>query len=143
MLHINKWIVIVALVCTGLLLGGCQKHDSAHHKDHPAEVEPIEGTKLKKVTLTEKAAQRIDVRTEKVREEKGQKVVPYSSLIYDPQGQTWVYVSPAPRTFMRHKVEVDRIVGDMIYLNDGPPAGTVIASVAVAELYGTESGVGH
>jgi hypothetical protein len=70
-------------------------------------------------------------------------MVPYSALIYDPQGQTWVYTSPAPRTFVRHKVEVDYIEGDMVYLKDGPPAGTVIASVAVAELYGTESGVGH
>lgn len=143
MLRINKWIVMAALVCAGLLLGGCQKHDGAHHADHPAEVEPIPGTNLKKVTLTERAVQRIDVRTDQVREQQGLKVVPYSSLIYDPQGQTWVYVSPAPRTYMRHKVDVDYIQGDMAYLKDGPPSGTTIASVAVAELYGTESGVGH
>lgn len=143
MQHVNKWIVMVALVCAGLLLGGCQRHDGAHHADHPAEVESIPGTNLKKVSLTERAAQRIDVRTDNVREQQGKKIVPYSSLIYDPQGQTWIYTSPAPRTFVRHKVEVDYIEGDMVVLKDGPPAGTVVASVAVAELYGTESGVGH
>ena len=71
------------------------------------------------------------------------KVVPYSSLIYDPHGQTWVYTSPKPRTFIRRKVEVDYIEGNVVVLDDGPPTGTVIASVGVAELYGTEFKVGH
>jgi hypothetical protein len=31
----------------------------------------------------------------------------------------------------------------MAILKDGPPAGTVVASVGVAELYGTEFKVGH
>ena len=70
-------------------------------------------------------------------------VVPYSALIYDPKGQTWVYTSPQPRTFIRHKVVVEYIQGEEAVLRDGPPAGTVVASVAVAELYGTETKVGH
>ena len=32
---------------------------------------------------------------------------------------------------------------DGVVLLDGPPAGTLIASVGVAELYGTELEVGH
>jgi hypothetical protein len=64
-------------------------------------------------------------------------------LIYDPQGQTWIYTSPSARTFVRHKVEVDYIQGDVAVLKDGPPTGTVVASVGVAELYGTEFKVGH
>jgi hypothetical protein len=69
--------------------------------------------------------------------------VPYSALIYSPQGETWVYTSPQPRTFVRHKVEVDYIKGDIAVLNAGPPVGTVVVSVAAAELYGTELKVGH
>ena len=69
--------------------------------------------------------------------------MPYSALIYDPQGQTWVYTNPQSRTFVRHKVEVDYIEDNLVVLNDGPPVGTVIASVAVAELYGAEFGLGH
>jgi hypothetical protein len=143
MKHIHKWFVIAALVFAGLQFTACQSHNGAHHAEHPAEVEEIPGSDLKKVTLTEKAVQRIDLRTDKVREQQGQKIVPYSSLIYDPHGETWVYISTAPRTFMRHKVEVDYIKGDIVVLKDGPPAGTVVASVAVAELYGTEFAVGH
>lgn len=143
MLHINKWLVIAVLACAGLLLTGCGGHHDGHHAEHPAEVEEIPGSKLKKVTLTEKAVQRIDVRTVKVQEQQGKKVVPYSSLIYDPQGVTWVYIETGPRSYMRHQVDVDYIEGDNVMLKEGPSTGTVIAAVAVAELYGTESGVGH
>ena len=71
------------------------------------------------------------------------KVVPYSALIYDPNGQTWVYTSPKPRTFVRQKVDVDYIEGNLEVLNEGPPLGTVIVSVGVAELYGAEFEIGQ
>ena len=64
-------------------------------------------------------------------------------MLYDPQGRTWIYISPQPRTFVRFQVDVDRIEGDRVFLRDGPPLGTVVASVGVAELYGAEFGVGH
>jgi hypothetical protein len=72
-----------------------------------------------------------------------QKVVPYSSLIYDPQGGIWIYTSPQARTFVRVQVEVDRIDGDRVFLSEGPAAGTEIASVGVTQIYGAETGVGH
>jgi hypothetical protein len=101
------------------------------------------------VTLTEKAIERLDLKTAPVREERvsrsssPRKVVPYSSLLYDPHGGTWVYTSPQPRTFVRQQVKVDYIEGDVAVLNEGPPTGTTVASVGVAELYGTEFEVGH
>lgn len=70
-------------------------------------------------------------------------VIPYSSLIYDLHGDTWIYTSPAPLTFVRERVTVDYIDGDNAILAEGPGAGTEIVSVGVAELYGTEFGVGH
>jgi hypothetical protein len=136
-------LMVAALVIAGLQLIACQRHQGAHHVEHPAEVKKIEGSDLSTVTLTERAMQRLDVKTDQVREQGGKKMVPYSSLIYDPNGQTWVYTSHQPRTFVRHKVDVDKIEGDTVVLNAGPPAGTVVASVAVAELYGTEFKVGH
>jgi hypothetical protein len=134
---------------TSLTFWVCQSHDEQFHAEHPADVEKIEGSDISRVTLTEKAVERLDLKTDTVREVKVKKsnllrkVVPYSSLIYDPQGNTWIYTSPQSRTFVRHKVVVDYIEDNLVVLNDGPPVGTVIASVAVAELYGTEFGVGH
>jgi hypothetical protein len=148
MKHINRSLVAMAVIA-GLQLTACQKHGASHHAEHPAEVKKIEGTDLSTVTLTEKAMQRLDVKTDQVREASVKRstsprpVVPYSSLIYDQKGQTWVYTSPQPRTFVRHKIDVDYIDGDVVILKDGPPAGTVVASVAVAELYGAEFKVGH
>ena len=64
-------------------------------------------------------------------------------IIYDAHGGTGVYTSPKPRTFVRQKISVDRIDGDWVLLDEGPAVGTSVASVGVAELYGTEFEVGH
>lgn len=140
----NKWLVAV-LVIAVLQITACQKHSEMHEAEHPAEIVKVEGTDLSKVILTEKAIERLALKTDKVRESKSASgtVVPYSSLIYDINGQTWVYISPEPRTFIRHKVGVDHVDGDLAILNEGPPVGTVVASVGVAELYGAEFKVGH
>jgi hypothetical protein len=142
----DRWMgaaKVAVVVIAGLQLTGCRKHVEAHKAEHPAEVQAIAGSELKKVTLTERAVQRLDVKTDEVRDQGGQSVVPYSSLIYDPKGKTWVYTNPSPRTFVRQEVEIDRIIGDKVVLKRGPQNGTVIASRAVAELYGTEFKVGH
>lgn len=139
----------VGLIAVGFLFAACQKPLATHQPEHPAEIKQIEGSDLSHVTLTEKAIERLALETDVVREMRVSRstlpriVVPYSSLIYDPQGQTWVYISPQSRTFVRHKVDVDYIEGNIAVLSHGPPVGTIIASVAVAELYGAEFKVGH
>jgi len=148
----SNLLMVGVLLVAGLQLPAC-KHVAAAKSvaEHPAEVKRIDGTELSHVTLTEKAAQRLGLKTDQVRAEKvaknqtgaERKVVPYSALIYDSHGQTWVYTSPSARTFVRHKVEVDHIQGDVVVLKDGPPTGTAVASVGAAELYGTEFKVGH
>src|SRR3990172_7375876 len=147
MKHSDQWLA-AGLVIVGLPLMGCQRLAQTHADDSPAQVVHVEGSELSRVTLTEKAIERIALKTDEVREQRvsrstsPRRVVSYSSLIYDPHGETWVYISPQPRTFVRHKVDVDYIEGDIAVLNDGPPAGTVVASVGVAELYGTEFKMG-
>ncbi len=148
MKHANRWLA--AAVSVGCMqLAACERaaHSALH--DAPAKVEKLEGAETSRVTLTAKAVERLDLRTVEVREQKmsrsatPRRVVPYSALIYDAQGTTWVYTSPQPMTFVRHKVEVDYIEGLTAVLRDGPAAGTLVASVGVAELYGTEFAVGH
>ena len=70
------------------------------------------------------------------------KVVPYASLLYGINGDTWIYASPEPLVFVRHPVQVDYIDNDWVVLSDGPPAGTNVVAVGVAELYGTEFKIG-
>lgn len=148
MRHANRWLW-VALAVAAAPFSGCGGETAAHEKIEPAQVEHIEGSEFSRVTLTEKAIQRLAVETAPVREEKvsrsetPQRVVPYAALLYGEQGETWVYTSAEPRVFQRHKVDVDYIEGDQVVLKDGPPTGTEVATVGVAELYGTEFPVGH
>jgi hypothetical protein len=145
--HSRRWI-LMALVASLLPLSACSQHDShAAHGEHPAQVDKIDGSELSRVTLTERAAERIGLETTAILEQdvdgSMQKVVPYSSLIYDPQGRTWIYTSPQALTFVRVQVGVDHIDGDQVFLSEGPAAGTKVASVGVTQIYGAETGVGH
>ncbi len=70
------------------------------------------------------------------------KVVPYSAVLYDTDGKTWVYTNPEPLVFVRHLVSIDYIEGDLAVLLEGPPVGTQVVMVGVAELFGAETGVG-
>lgn len=148
MRHDKRWLA-VALSVGCLQLTACGRPGKADPHEAPAKVEHLEGSELSRVTLTERAIERLGLRTVEVGEQPvsrsaaPRRVVPYSSLIYDAQGVTWVYTSPQPMSFVRHKVDVEYIEGDTAVLSDGPASGTVVASVGVAELYGTEFGVGH
>lgn len=69
-------------------------------------------------------------------------VVPYSAVVYDVKGDAWVYTQSAPLNFVRHQVMVDYIDDDLAVLAKGPPAGTAVVTVGVAELFGSEFGIG-
>lgn len=67
-------------------------------------------------------------------------VVPWSAVIHDIQGGTWVYRRTAPRTFVRQRVEVRFVNDALAVLAAGPPPGAEIVADGAAELYGTEFG---
>lgn len=70
--------------------------------------------------------------------EEKQKVVPYSAVYYDGKGAAWVYVNTKPLTFERRRVGIERVVGDLAVLSDGPSLGTPVVTVGAAMLYGAE-----
>ncbi|MCJ7582346.1 MAG: efflux RND transporter periplasmic adaptor subunit [Candidatus Aminicenantes bacterium] len=69
-------------------------------------------------------------------------VVPVSAILYDIYGGTWVYTRIAPRTYARSRVEMSHLIDKDAVLLRGLKEGDQIVSAAVAELYGTEFGVG-
>ena len=71
--------------------------------------------------------------------------MPYAALIYDGQGVTWVYTNAKPLTFLRAKVVVDRVEGDVVLLSDGVLPGTAVVTVGATQVYGAELGIegGH
>jgi len=110
----------------------------------PASVEATTDATIKKVTLTPKAAERLGIKVDEVRTDpSGRWIVPYTSVLYDLTGGTWVYVHTEPMTFVRQAVRIDVIQGENVYLKYGPPSGTKVLATGVAQIFGTEVGVGH
>jgi cobalt-zinc-cadmium efflux system membrane fusion protein len=70
-------------------------------------------------------------------------LVPDSAIFRDIHGGTWVYVAHDKGVYTRERVEVERTIDDIAVLRTGPQVGTMVVTVAVAELAGTEFGVAH
>lgn len=147
----RRLCIVAGFVVAGLTLAGCDagRTESAQRgeEDKPAQVLPIQGTDTSRVVLTSRAAERIGIKTEPVREvvSTGTVVrspaVPLTALVYDRTGATWVYTSTEPRTYVRRRVAVARIEGDFAVLLSGPAPGTAVTTVGAAELLGAEYGV--
>ena len=86
-------VTALCLVVLGLALSAC-----GGSSDSAAPVEPAKITKLaggvNQITLTADAAKRIDVKTAAVKSDGGDTVIPYSAVLYDPDGATWTYTNP-------------------------------------------------
>jgi hypothetical protein len=147
MQHNTRWSIVALLIFAALLLAACSGQALAgYEKIEPAVVEPIDGTEINRLTLTEKAVERLAIQTDTVRQEQvnGEQrmVIPYGAVLYDMNGGTWAYTNPEPRIYIREAITVEFIDGDNVVLADGPGLGTSIVTVGAAELYGTDTGVG-
>jgi hypothetical protein len=132
-----------ALIVVAFSLAACG-HTAAEKDTHdPTHVQAIAGSDLRRVTLSEAAAKRIDVQTQAVGAVSGGTQIPYAAVLYDPKGATWAFVSSGARSFQRAPIALQRIEGDVAFLTDGPPVGTQVVTVGATELYGAELGVGN
>ena len=154
--EIARRLTLPLLLLAPAVVTGCtevSEAGSSSSAGEPISIEVIdESSGLSRLTLTQLAAERLDVTTKQVSEERltrdsgarrTYQVVPYSSIIYDPEGTTWVYVSPESLAYEREQIAVAFIDGDTAALSDGPPTGTDVVTVGAAELYGAELGVDH
>jgi hypothetical protein len=134
----NIRFVFIVLVFAGLVLSACGGQiPVTGEKVAPSKLEPIEGTDLSKVILTEKAAERIGIETVSA----SGTSVPYAAVIYDTEGNTWIYTNPQPLTFVRAPIVIDHIDGDTAILAESLASEMTVVIVGVSELYGTETGV--
>ena len=63
----SRWMLVV-LIIAGLQLSACTEKSDTSSKSAPAQVERLEGADLKRVLLTEKAAERLGIKTAPVHE---------------------------------------------------------------------------
>jgi hypothetical protein len=147
-LNRNSWTVAL-LIVAAIPLSACTKvTEGEASAPQPFKIVKIQGTDANRLELTKKAADRIGIQTAPIGETTGadgvtaEKVVDYAALIYDAEGHAFVYTNPDPLVFVRQSITVDSIDGDRVLFSDGPPAGTVVVTVGVPELFGIDSGVG-
>ena len=136
MIRKNFFLLLFVTVIT-LSLAACGPKPSTTEKISPSTLEEIEGSELQRVILTEKAAERIGVQTVPV----DGLVVPYSAVIYDVEGNTWIYTNPERLTFVRAQIVIDRIEGDQAFLAQELQTDAPIVTMGVIEIYGAETGV--
>jgi hypothetical protein len=65
-------------------------------------------------------------------------VVPWSAIIFDSYGGTWIYESLGEQRYARRRVEVKYVADSTAVLSRGPAVGAQIVTVGTAELFGTE-----
>jgi hypothetical protein len=145
----SLWVAVIAIVAalgfwTLQSVGPAESATSGAGK--PVTLEKVEGTDLTRLTLTERAVQRIGLATGDVAEQQidgtTKLVVPFSSIFYDSTGQAWVYTNPEGLSYIRAALTIERIEGDLAILSAGPAVGTRIVTVGAALLFGAEFGVG-
>ncbi len=143
MKHNNHWMVGV-MIFAGLQISACQQKSEtpAHQIDLTPKVE-YTGEALHRVRLTAKRAEELGIRTAPVREEKiaGKlcKVVPSAAVVDDQHGNTWTFKSPDSLVFVRERISVESIDGDLVVLANGPAVGTPVVTAGANKLFGDES----
>ncbi len=137
--------VIGLVAAAALVLTGCGVTEATADQP-PAVVQPVQGSQIPQVRLTDQAMHRIGIATQAVRvatvtiagRRGPYKVIPYSAVIYDNNGSTWSYVNTAARTFMRERITVRVIRGATAIVSQGPAPGAMVVTVGAPELLGTE-----
>ena len=137
MQHNNRWLV-KALIIAGLQLSACQQKSDTPQKIEPATMEQS-GKAIHRVRLTVRKAEEYKIKTAPIREEPvagmSQKVIPAAAVVHDLQGEAWLFTSPDSLVFVRQRIRVEYITGELVALLEGPPAGTQVVVSGAQELF--------
>jgi ABC-type oligopeptide transport system substrate-binding subunit len=142
----HLWILIL-LALASLSLAACKSESTVAEavaaEVRPAEVVHSEGAEPSRVTLTQEAAELIDIDTDVIGEMqvdgKMVRVIPYDAVLYDAAGDTWTYTNPEPLTFVRCHVTIQRVIDGHAVMVEGPALGSTVVVEGAAELFGSES----
>lgn len=140
--------VVAVLGCVSL--AGCRQAAEDEKKSaKPVKVEKTAGQPTK-LTLTERAAERLGLKTAQVRKatlKAGRPggasgtAIPFNALLFDKTGKAATYLVVGQRVFARSPVVVDHYDGDLAVLASGPPVGASVVTDGSAELSGAEAGL--
>lgn len=135
---------VTLLILAGAVLGAC---GSSTEPSVPAagQLESVPGSSTGRIVLTNVGAHRIGVHTAIVGSTHARRgptvTIPFSALVYAPNGATYAFTSASPLIYTEVAVTVDHISGNSVYLLRGPRAGSRVVSVGAEELFGVQTGV--
>jgi hypothetical protein len=87
--HGRRWVAGL-LILSAVALAACSAvPEEEEALNEPAKLEAIDGTDVSRITLTAKAAERVDLRSEAAVEAGSDVVIPYAALFYTSSGETW------------------------------------------------------
>ena len=94
-----RWALGAGLLASMPLVGCGKEAVPVTEEDHkPAKVEHLRGPEPARITLTSRAVMRLGIQTapalDEVVEGTVRAVVPYSAVLYDTGGGTWLYRHP-------------------------------------------------
>ena len=132
----------VLIIIAAAALAGCGRTSAPAATPPPAHVR-VGHHGTVSVVLTPQGAQRAGLQTAVAASAaRGrQAVVPYSALLYQPNGSSVVYTVTGPLTYTLATVSVASMQGSQVYLTGLTP-GTVVVTVGGEELLGVQDGVG-
>jgi len=139
---------VAALAVITLGAGGCSEAGPSNegNPETAVTVETAAEGQPARITVSERAEQRLGIRTEPVRPISSDpngaaEVISYSAVVYDADGKSWAFSAPAPRTYIRVPIEISSIGGTTVRLKSGPPVGTQVVVLGAPELVGAEAGI--
>lgn len=140
-------LTVLAAITVGA--SGCSEAGASNEENPDTAVtveEPAEEGQPARITVSERAEQRLGLTTEPVRPLTGQangatEVIAYSAVVYDEDGKSWTFSAPSPRTYIRVPIVISSITGQTVQLKSGPPVGTQVVVVGAPELVGAEAGI--
>ncbi len=137
-----RYLTPVALLVAGVIAGcGASSEPTVPASSH---VVHVPGTSETRIVLSSVGAQRIGLRTARVESSRGKAgsiAIPYSAVIYDPNGRTFAFTALSPLTYTENAITIDHISGNTAYLRRGPRVGAQVVTAGAEELYGVQSGV--
>jgi multidrug efflux pump subunit AcrB len=137
------WAGLAAVALSVGGLTGCGPATSADPAvPPPARMELTGPGQVPSVVLTPLGVRRIGIETAPATTLGNQVAVPYGALLYEPDGQTAVYIKISALVYTRQFVNVASINGDQVLLSDGLTAGTQVVVQGAEELLGVQNGVG-
>jgi hypothetical protein len=135
---------LIVVIMVLLAVAGCGTATATGPQQPVARIERAGPHGVPSVVLSPLGAQRIGVQVARAAPaggHPGQAVVPYSALLYEPDGTTVIYTVTGWLTYTRVAVSVAGIQDSRVDLTGVGP-GAAVVTVGGEELLGVQDGVG-